>query len=275
MGRMTGKVALITGAARGQGRAHALRLAEEGADIIALDICAQLNTVQYPMATPDDLDQTRLLVEQTGRRILPLVVDVRDRQAVKDGVDEGLREFGHIDVACINHGIMNLVSALDMTEEEWRDTIDVNLTGVFNTVQAVLPTMFDSGTGGSIIMTSSVAALRGYANNVHYSSAKAGMLGMMTSLVNEVSDHGIRVNCVLPGSIATPMIQNDFVYNLFNPQDPTRDQAARVFRTMNRLPVDWLESREVSNAVLFLASDESRFITGVSLPVDAGLSVKI
>lgn len=274
MGRMNGKVAVITGAARGQGRAHALRLAEEGADIIALDICAQMDTVKYPMATPEDLEETRRLVEQTGRRLLPLVVDVRDRQAVRDAVAQGLQEFGHIDVVCVNHGIMQLVSAMDMSEEEWRDMIDVNLTGVFNTVQAVLPTLVEAGRGGSIVLVSSVAALRSYANNVHYASAKAGMIGMMQSLVNEVSEHRIRVNCVLPGTIATPMIQNDFVYSLFNAEEPTAENAAAIFGSMNRLPVDWIEAREVSNAVLFLASDESSLITGVSLPVDAGLAAK-
>jgi len=273
MGRMDGKVALITGAARGQGRSHALRLAEEGAEIIAVDICDQIGTVPFPMSTGDDLAETAKMVENLDRRIVTCVADVRDSEQLQGAVELGISEFGHLDVVCANAGIASMGLTWELTEEQFQDVIDVNLTGVWKTVKAVVPTLIEQGTGGSIIITSSMAGEKGLAGIGHYTATKHGVIGLMRSLVNEISPYNIRVNCVCPTTVDTPMIQNDAFYQYAG--GTTAQEMGAVFKSLNALPVPWVEAVDISNAVLFLASDESRYVTGLSLWVDAGLGTKV
>ena len=274
-GRVEGKVAFISGAARGQGRSHALRLAEEGADIIAVDLCEQIDSVPYAMATPDDLAETVKQVEALDRRIVATQADVRDAAAVKEALDAGVAELGRVDIVLANAGIFSFSEAA-LTEQMWRDMIDVNLTGVWNTTSAAVPHLVDSGRGGAIVLTSSTAGLKGFPNFAHYVAAKHGVVGLMRTLALELAPHRIRVNSVHPTSVDTDMIQNDATYRLFAPdlENPTREQVGERFGEMNALPIPWVESRDISNAVLFLVSDEARYITGVTLPVDAGMLVK-
>ncbi len=273
-GRVEGKVAFITGAARGQGRSHAIRLAEEGADIIAVDICDQVSSVPYAMSTPDDLAQTVKEVEALDRRIVATQADVRDAGALKQAVDAGVAELGRLDIVCANAGIFSFTTE-ELEEQMWQDMIDINLTGVWHTAKATVPHLVAQG-GGSIIMTSSTAGLKGFPNFAHYVAAKHGVVGLMRTLAVELAPSMVRVNSVHPTSVNTDMIQNDSVYRLFAPdiENPTREQVAERFGEMNALPIDWVEARDISNAVLFLASDEARYITGVTLPVDAGFMVK-
>jgi SDR family mycofactocin-dependent oxidoreductase len=273
VGRLDGKVALITGAARGQGRSHALRLAEEGADIIAVDGCTDVASVPYPLATPDDLAETAKMVENLDRRVVARQADVRDWAGLKAAVDEGVSELGHVDVVLANAGILSIASSWEMTDEQWNDMIDINLSGVWRTIKAVIPTMIEQGTGGSIIITSSVFGLKGGACLSNYVAAKHGVVGLMRSLVNEVSPYGIRVNCVHPTTVDTDMIQNEAAYAYF--QVENREQFGAAFQTLHTLPVPWVETTDISNAVLFLASDESRYITGLTLTVDAGFMTKV
>ena len=274
-GRVEGKVAFVTGAARGQGRSHAVRLAEEGADIIAVDLCAQGDSVPYPMATPDDLAQTVKEVEALDRRIVATRADVRDAGALKSALDAGVAELGRLDIVCANAGIFSF-STEELGEQAWRDMIDINLTGVWHTAKAAVPHLVEGGRGGSMILTSSTAGLKGFPNFAHYVSAKHGVVGLMRTLALELAPHMIRVNSVHPTSVNTDMIQNDATYRLFAPdiENPSREDVAPRFGELNALPINWVEARDVSNAVLFLASDEARYITGVTLPVDAGFMVK-
>ncbi|PZF79522.1 mycofactocin-coupled SDR family oxidoreductase [Jiangella anatolica] len=276
MGRVSGKVAFITGAARGQGRSHAVRLAQEGADIIAVDICGQIDTVPFPMASPEDLEQTVKDVEALDRRILAVQADVRDYDAVSAAVADGVAQLGRLDIVAANAGISELgTPTADMDERSWQNTIDVNLTGVWHTCKAAVPHLRAAG-GGSIVITSSGAGLKGMANLAAYVSAKHGVVGLMRTLANELAPDGIRVNSVHPGVVNTPMVQNDAIYRLFRPdlESPTRDDAMGVFTSLHALDIPWLEAVDISNAVLFLASDEARYITGVTLPVDGGFFVK-
>jgi SDR family mycofactocin-dependent oxidoreductase len=273
MGRMDGKVALITGAARGQGRSHALRLAEEGAEIIAVDICDHIDSVPFSMGTADELAETAKMVENLDRRIVTRQADVRDSAQLKAAVDEGVSEFGHIDVVCANAGIASMGLTWELSDEQWQDVIDVNLTGVWRTLKAVIPTLIEQGTGGSIIITSSMAGEMGLAGIAHYTSAKHAVMGLMRSLVNEVSQYGIRVNCVNPTTVNTDMIQNDAFYQYVGAT--TAEEMGAFFQSLNALPVPWVEAIDISNAVLFLASDESRYVTGLPLWVDAGLGTKV
>jgi SDR family mycofactocin-dependent oxidoreductase len=277
MGRVDGKVALVTGAARGQGRSHALRLAEEGAEIIAVDICEQIQSVQYAMSTPEDLTQTVQRIEDLDRRVVARQADVRDLGQLETAVQQGLSEFGHIDIVCANAGIFSTAPTWELSPQTWQDMIDVNLTGVFNTVRAVIPSMIERGQGGSLILTSSTAGIRGYANFSHYTAAKHGVVGLMKALMNELAPHRIRVNTVHPTGVNTDMIQNDVLYHLFRPdlENPTREDFAQAIGSLNALPIPWVEPIDISNAVLFLASDESRYVTGIQLPVDAGFLEKV
>ena len=277
MGRMDGKVALITGAARGQGRSHALRLAEEGAEIVALDICADVATAPYEMPTADDLAETVKLVEDLDRRILAREADVRDLGALHRVVEEGISEFGHIDVVCANAGIGTISSALDMDEQTWDEMIDINLTGVWKTIKAAIPPMIERGQGGSIIITSSVAGLFGFPNLAHYSAAKHGVIGIMRVLAQELAPHMIRINTVNPTTVNTPMIMSDAFIRLVRPdlENPVAADMGEAFRGLNCLPIPWVEPVDISNAVLWLASDEARYVTGVALPVDAGFCQKV
>ncbi|HEY1968529.1 MAG TPA: mycofactocin-coupled SDR family oxidoreductase [Pseudonocardia sp.] len=272
MGRVEGKVALVTGAARGQGRSHAVRLAEEGADIVALDICANLPSTPFPGANPDDLATTGKLVEELDRRVLTRQADVRDTDALRAVVDEAIAEFGHIDIVCANAGIVSYAPAWQLTDEVWQEMLDVNLTGVFKTTRAVIPQMIEQGTGGSIVITSSTAGLAGIRNLAHYAAAKHGVVGLMKVLAVELAPHHIRVNTVHPTSVDTPMIDNAAARGLFLPHldHPTKDDVKPLMQAMNALPIPWVDAVDISNAVLFLASDEARYITGTQLPVEAG-----
>lgn len=276
MGRVEGKVAFVTGAARGQGRSHVLRLAEEGADIIAIDICRQMDSVHYPMATTEDLQQTVKEVEALDRRIVAIQADVRDYAALKTALDEGVAELGQLDIVCGNAGISGYARAEELSDAEWGDMIDVNVTGVWHTTKAAIPHLKAGGNGGSIILTSSTAGLMGIENAAHYVAAKHGVVGLMRALALELAPDMIRVNTVHPTAVDTGMIQNSIIYKLFAPEldSPTREQISERFQALNALPIPWVEPVDISNAVLFLASDEARYITGVTLPVDAGCTAK-
>jgi SDR family mycofactocin-dependent oxidoreductase len=276
-GRVQGKVAFITGAARGQGRSHALRLAQEGADIIAVDIAGPVETIEmYPPATEEDLAETVRQVEKLDRRIVATKADVRDVAALQAAVDDGVAQLGRLDIVSANAGVFEVGPALEVTEATWENIIGTNLTGVWNTCKVALPHIIAGGRGGSIVLTSSTAGLRGAPNMVHYAASKHGVVGVMRVLANEFAEHSIRVNTVHPTGVDTDMIQNRKVWGLFNPADPdpTRESAEPIFQSTNALPIPWVQTVDISNAVLFLASDEARYITGVTLPVDAGFMVK-
>jgi len=275
MGRVDGKVALITGAARGQGRSHAIRLAEEGADIIAVDICTDLDTTGYAGATGEDLDITTKLVEELDRQIIARQVDVRDSAGLTAVVDEAVGELGHIDIVLGNAGICSFGLSWELSDEVWQEMIDVNLTGVWKTTKAAIPHMIARGSGGSIILTSSVAGLTGVGLGAHYSAAKHGVVGLMRTLAVELAQQGIRVNSVHPTTVETPMVDNPALFQVMVPtvENPTREQVCDVITGLNAMKVPWIQPVDVSNAVLFLASDESRYITGVQLPVDAGATL--
>jgi SDR family mycofactocin-dependent oxidoreductase len=269
-GRLEGKVAFITGAARGQGRSHAIRLAQEGADIIAVDICKQIATVPYPMATPQDLEATVKAVEELDRRIFAREADVRDEAGLKTAFDEGVAELGPVDIVLANAGIAPM--SMHEGHDAWQDVIDVNLTGVFNTVEIAKPSMIERGRGGAIVLTSSTAGINGILGQTRgglgYTAAKHGLVGLMRSYANVLAPHNIRVNSVHPTGVNTPMVVNDAMQEVLQ-ADPSIGQAMA-----NALPVDLVEPVDVSNAILWLVSDEARYITGVTLPVDAGYTNK-
>lgn len=265
-GQLEGKVAFITGAARGQGRSHALRLAQEGADIIAVDIAAQIDSVPYPMSTPDDLAETVSQIEALDRRIVATVADVRDKGALQAAFDKGVAQLGLVQIVSANAGIAPM--SLHPKPEGWQDVLDVNLTGVYNTVEVARQQMIDGGKGGSIILTSSTAGLTGIGGDapggLGYTAAKHGVVGLMRAYANYLAPHSIRVNTVHPTGVRTPMVLNDAMQE-FIQADPAMGQAMQ-----NALPVDMVEPVDISNAVLWLASDAARYVTGTTLPVDAG-----
>jgi SDR family mycofactocin-dependent oxidoreductase len=269
MGKLDGKVAFITGAARGQGRSHAVRLAQEGADIIAVDLCAQMDTVGYPMATPEDLAQTVKEVEALDRRIVATQADVRDRAALQAAFDTGVAQLGGVDIVLGNAGIAPM--SLNPQEAEWQDVLDVNLTGVYYTVEVAKQALIDRG-GGAIVLTSSTAGINGIGGGtpggLGYTAAKHGVVGLMRSYANLLAQHSIRVNTVHPTGVNTPMVVNE-VMQEFLQADPQMSNAMA-----NALPVDMLEPVDISNAVLWLVSDDARYVTGVALPVDAGFTNK-
>ena len=275
-GRVEGKVALVTGAARGQGRSHAIRLAEEGADIIAVDICAPVASVPYSLSTLEDLAQTVKEVEAVGQRIFATQADVRDYTGLKAALDSGVAALGRLDIVCANAGIASQGRAEELAERTWQDMMDVNLTGVWHTTKAATPHLIRGGRGGSIVITSSNAGLQGFEHFAHYTAAKHGVVGLMRTLALELAPHWIRVNSVHPCAVSTEMIQNDHMYALFRPdlEHPTREDTLEAFTSLNALPIPWVEAIDISNAVLFLVSDEARYITGVTLPVDAGATTK-
>lgn len=277
-GRVDGKVAFITGAARGQGRSHAVRLAEEGADIIAVDVCGPISShTDIPPATPDDLAQTADLVKGLNRRIVTAEVDVRDFDALDAVVRSGVEQLGRLDIVVANAGIGNGGQTLDKTsEDDWRDMIDVNLSGVWKSVKAAVPHLLSGGRGGSIILTSSVGGLKAYPHTGHYIAAKHGVIGLMRTFAVELGQHSIRVNAVCPTNVNTPLFMNEGTKKLFRPdlENPGVDDLAVAAQFMHVLPVGWVEPIDISNAVLFLASDESRYVTGLPVTVDAGSMLK-
>ncbi|WP_067864935.1 mycofactocin-coupled SDR family oxidoreductase [Nocardia shimofusensis] len=275
-GRVEGKVAFITGAARGQGRSHAVRLAQEGADIIAIDVCKQLDNVPFPMSTPADLAETADLVRAEGRRIVTAEVDVRDYEGMKAALDAGVAELGRLDIVVANAGIGNEGGELTTLDETlWQDMIDVNLGGVWKSVKAAVPHLI-AQKSGSIVLTSSVGGLKAYPNVGHYVAAKHGVVGLMRTFAVELGQHSIRVNSVHPTHVSTPMLLNDGTFKLFRPdlENPGPDDMKPICQMFHVLPIPWVEPVDVSNAVLFLASDESRYLTGVPLPIDAGSMLK-
>jgi (+)-trans-carveol dehydrogenase len=276
-GRVEGKVAFITGAARGQGRSHAVRLAQEGADIIAVDICKPIDNVVYPASTPEDLAETADLVKGLNRRIVTAEVDVRDYEALNAAVRSGVEQLGRLDIMIANAGIGNGGNKLHRIPENiWQDMIDINLTGVWKSVKAAVPHIVAGGRGGSIILTSSVGGMKALAHTGHYVAAKHAVAGLMRSFAVELGQHMIRVNSVHPTQVNTPMTMNDVTFRLFAPhkEHPGPEDFAPMSQLMHTLPVPWVEPADISNAALFFASDESRYVTGVQLPVDAGSLLK-
>jgi SDR family mycofactocin-dependent oxidoreductase len=275
-GRLAGRVALVTGAARGQGRSHAVRLAEEGADVVAIDLLEDIASVPYPLATKADLDETARLVKAAGGEILCARADVRHFDEVREVAAEAAERFGRLDVVCANAGIVSYAPGDALSEQAWSDVIAVNLTGVWHTLKACVPHMVSAGHGGSIVITSSMAGLKGLANTAHYAAAKHGVVGLMKVFATELASQGIRVNCVHPTSVNTEMLHNEATYNLFRPgrEHATLDDAMEGFHFVNSMPTPWVEPADVSDAVAWLASDESRFVTGISLPVDAGFLLR-
>ena len=272
-GRVEGKVAVITGAARGQGRSHCVRLAQEGADIIAIDNCADVAGAPHAGGTAADLAETVAQVEALDRRIIAAKADVRDHDPLTAAIDDGAAHLGRLDIVAANAGIGPSPSvAQEVPEDIWQTTVDINLTGLWQTVRVAVPHLIAGGLGGSIIMTSSVVGLMSYQNVAHYASAKHGVVGLMRTLALELAQHSIRVNSIHPTQVDTPMIHSEVTYRLFRPdlEDPTRKDFRPVAQSLNALPIPWVDPIDISNAVLFLASDEARYITGVALPVDGG-----
>jgi (+)-trans-carveol dehydrogenase len=277
MERVAGKVALISGAGRGQGRSHAVRLAEEGADIIAFDVCANIPAIGYPLSTSKDLAETAAMVEKLDRRIVTGEADVRDMNAVQAIVDAGLNEFGKIDIVAANAGVLTYQRAWEIPDEAWDAVVDTNLKGVWHTCKAVIPSMIAAGNGGSIVITSSSAGHKGMGNLAHYAASKHGLVGLMRTLAGELAQHFIRVNTVHPTSVDTPLVHNDLTYSLFisDPVFRNREGIAERMELLNMLPIPWVDARDISNAVLFLASDEARYITASEFPVDAGSTQRL
>ena len=270
-GKLDGKVAFITGAARGQGRSHAIRLAQEGANIVAVDICRQIDTVPYPMATPDDLAETVKEVKALDRRIVALQADVRDEAGLKAAFEAGVAELGPVDIVIANAGIIAPM-AVQGPHDPWQDVIDVNLTGVFTTVETAIPSMIERGQGGAIVLTSSTAGLNGIASpsrgGLAYAAAKHGLVGLMRSYANSLAPHRIRVNTVHPTGVRTPMVVNETMQKFLATDRSLSNPMA------NALPVDMVEPVDISNAVVWLVSDDARYVTGITLPVDAGFTNK-
>ena len=268
MGKLNGKVAFISGVARGQGRAHAERLASEGADIIGFDICAQMASVPYPMATPEDLEETVMLVEKHGRRILARQVDVRDRAGVRQLLDDGVAQFGHVDIVIANAGIMPVIGSAADDDSAWHEAIGVMLTGVYNTIEAAIPAMTARDQGGAIVITSSTAGLKGMASgspgSLGYTAAKHGVVGLMRAYANLLGKYFIRVNTVHPTGVNTPMVANE-AFMQFIVENPEMAENMQ-----NLIPVSMVDAEDISNAVAWLVSDEAQYVTGVALPVDAG-----
>jgi SDR family mycofactocin-dependent oxidoreductase len=284
MGRVEGKVAFITGAGRGQGRSHAVRLAQEGADIVALDICEDVEGVENPQASEADLQETVRLVEEADRRIVALKGDVRSSDDVNAAVEAGLSEFGKIDVVVANAGIVTYAGVSEMTEEHWLRTIDINLNGVFRTVKAVLPSMIERGEGGSIVLISSAVIYKPAPNVSDYITAKASLVGMARALAVELGPLGIRVNTIHPGSVLSPMTDNEVfkrrTQEVMNGgyEFETHDDFLKAMWNMlipaHILEIGWLEPVDISNGVVFLASDESQYMTAEELRIDAGYGVR-
>ncbi|GFG72493.1 mycofactocin-coupled SDR family oxidoreductase [Mycolicibacter senuensis] len=277
-GRVEGKVAFITGAAHGQGRSHAVRLAQEGADIIAIDVCKPIvENSPIPPATRAELAETADMVKALNRRIYTAEVDVRDYDALKSAVDAGVEELGRLDIIVANAGIGNGGDTLDQcSEHDWQEMIDINLSGVWKTVKAGVPHLIAGGNGGSIVLTSSVGGLKAYPHCGNYVAAKHGVVGIMRSFAVELGQHNIRVNTVHPTHVSTGMIMNEGTWKMFRPdlENPGPDDMAPICQLFHTLPIPWVDAVDISNAVLFLTSDEARYITGVTLPVDAGSCLK-
>jgi len=273
MGVVEGRIALVTGAARGQGRAHAIALANEGADLIVTDLCADIGTVPYPLGTAAELAETVAMVEATGQRCLSMPADIRDTAGIGLVVEAGIEAFGQIDICVANAGVAGYGKFHELDDDTWNDMIDVDLTGTFKTIRAVLPHMLERRYG-RIIATSSMAGRMGNANLAHYVAAKWGVIGMVKSLAMEVANKGITVNAIAPAAVDTAMLHNEAMYKLFCPDmdAPTREDVTPRYQAMNRLGVAWMEPEEVSRAVLFVAADAASSMTGQVIEVSLGSS---
>jgi SDR family mycofactocin-dependent oxidoreductase len=277
MPQFLGRTALVTGAARGQGQSHAIRLAEEGATVAVLDICRDLDSTAYPGPTETDLSETVQAIEEKGSAAFARTVDVRDDQALQRFVDDAVAALGPIDIVSVNAGIFGPGSPTwEVDIKQWREVIDINLTGAFNTVRAVMPHMIRAGNGGAIVFTSSALAPRAVENCADYIASKAGVIGLMQTMALELGRHKIRVNAVCPSIVGTHMIHNDGVYGQFRPdlEKPGLADVEPIFRSMHILDTPWVEPRDVSEALIWLVSDAARYVTGTLLPVDAGKILK-
>ena len=276
MGQLDGKVAFITGVARGQGRSHALTLARAGASVIGLDLCAKPSTTAYPGSTEEDLQETVRQVKEAGGQIFVDVADTRDYEQVKNVFDRGIEQFGRVDIVVPNAGICSGAKTWEISPEDWREMVDINLNGVFHTVKVAIPTMIAQNDGGSIVFIGSTEAIKGAENISSYAASKHGVTGLMTSLARELGRYRIRVNSVNPTCVDTHMINNDFVYGLFRPEleKPTRADVLGTFSDTHILPVPWIDPQDVSNAILYLVTDTGRYITATPLVIDAGFIVK-
>jgi SDR family mycofactocin-dependent oxidoreductase len=267
-GPLQGRVAFITGAARGQGRAHAIRLAREGADIIASDICAPVSdSITYQPATPEDLAETVRAVEAEGRKILAREVDIRDDAALRQLVSDGVEQFGRIDILVANAGVLSWGRIWELSDEQWDAVVGVNLTGTWRTLRAVIPVMIEAGNGGSIVVVSSSAGLKATPGNGHYSATKHGLVALTNALAIELGEYGIRVNSIHPYSVDTPMIEPELMMQIFG----EHPQYVHSFGPMPLQPNGFMGADEVADVVAFLAGDGSGTLTGAQIPVDKGV----
>jgi SDR family mycofactocin-dependent oxidoreductase len=267
-GALQGRVAFITGAARGQGRAHAIRLAREGADIIASDICSSVSdSISYPAATPEDLAETVRAVEAEGRKVLAREVDIRDDAAVRQLVSDGVEQFGRLDILVANAGVLSWGRIWELTDEQWDTVIGVNLTGTWRTLRAVIPAMIEAGNGGSIVVVSSSAGLKATPGNGHYAATKHGLVGLTNTLAIELSEFGIRVNSIHPYSVDTAMVEPDLMMQVF----AEHPHYVHSFGPMLLQPNGFMAADEVSDVVVWLAGDGSGTLTGAQIPVDKGV----
>ena len=276
MGRVDGKVALVSGAGRGMGRAVCIRLAEEGADVVAVDICRDIDTANTSMAGSDDLDETVSLVEALGGRVVAVHADVREQDQVDHAVAVALERFARLDTIVANAAITSFGTTWELTEEAWRAVLDVNLTGTWHTAKAAIPALIEAGNGGSIVFVNSVNGLKSGAGIGHYVASKHGAVGLMRTLASELGVHAIRVNTVHPTLVTTGMVVNAASLRRYFPHDPDATVAdlGERMRGRHAIPVPWVDAVDIANAVLWLASDEARYVTGATIPVDAGLLVK-
>jgi SDR family mycofactocin-dependent oxidoreductase len=276
MGELDGRTALVTGAARGQGRSHALRLAELGASLVLVDVCADLPSVPYAQPGEAQLVETAAHARERGAEVRTVVADVRDAAAMTTAVQLALDELGGIDIVVANAGVIQLKPATAITPDDWADVIGINLTGVWNTVAPAIEPMIEQGRGGSIVITSSAAGVKGPPNMAHYAASKSGVIGLMRSLASELGPHSIRVNCLAPTTVDTEMVHWPEAYAVFRPdlERPGRDDVVDVFAELNVLPVPWIEPIDVTEAVAFLVTDRGRFVTGAVIPIDAGTLIK-
>jgi SDR family mycofactocin-dependent oxidoreductase len=276
-GRMEGRVVLVTGAARGMGRSHAVRLAQEGADIIGVDVCGPVPGGQAPVSSAEDLAETVAAVEELDRRMVSFQADVTDEDALSAAVSEGVAQLGRLDCAIANAGIGGVPNQVaDMPVQDWRDVIEINLTGVFITAKVAVPHIRAHGEGGSILLISSALGLRGMQNVSAYAAAKHGVVGLMRSLAIELAPDRIRVNSIHPTNVATPLVLNENTFRLFRPdlEEPSEDDVREAFTGLNLLEVPWIEPIDISEAVLYLAADSGRYVTGSLHKVDAGWITK-
>lgn len=272
LGDLAGRVAIISGVARGQGRSHALTLARHGVRVVGFDLCSQIASTRIKMSSEDDLAVTQALIENAGGECFLFVGDVRDSSDTQRAVDECLDRYGRVDIVLANAGIDSIDPTLDLPDKAWDDVIGVNLTGVFRTIRPALKPMIEQGTGGSIVVTSSVAGMTPYPNHVHYCTSKYGVIGIVQCLALEMAAYNVRVNAIAPAAVDTPLAMNPVLYQLFT-GDPSLSQndAAPYFTDLNLLQRPWLQPEEVSNAILWLVSDAARAMTGSVLPIDLGL----